>query len=43
MNWLKKVRKLVSKKPFKIGDRVKCPHCGTIITLIKWGNKNDPK
>lgn len=42
MKLFKRVRKLVSKKPFKLGDRVECPYCKTIITLIKWG-ENESK
>ncbi len=37
VRFFKRIRKLFSKKPFKPGDRVRCPNCGAIITLYRWG------
>ena len=34
MRLFKRIRKLFSKKPFKPGDKVKCPACGAIMTLF---------
>lgn len=41
MKLFKRIRKLVSKKPFKPGDRIRCPHCNMIMTLVKARRKNE--
>ncbi len=37
MKLFKRIRKLISKKPFKPGDRVRCPKCGAVLTLYRQG------
>lgn len=39
----KKIKNLWQKKLFKKGDRVRCPCCGTIFTLVKFEGKKLPK
>lgn len=36
MKLFRRIKELVSRKPFKLGDRVKCPHCGIVITMVRF-------
>lgn len=32
----RRIKKLWQKKPFKQGDKVQCPLCRTVFTLVKF-------
>lgn len=33
--FLKRIKQLWSKKPFIPGDKIRCPCCGAVFTLVK--------